>query len=131
MNEDEECSYRQIVRHVTVALKRYYEAHLYIKAEQLRRTQDRDSGEKNVRISFPSYKVIKFYLCHSIRMLILFLFQACRGTPEEVQAQIETLLELMPFNAPWPPVDQLLHLGGITLLLQIIAFTYDWNFSGR
>lgn len=112
LNEDEECSYRQIVRHVTVALKRYYEAHLYIKAEQLRRTQDRDSGEKNFRITLPSYK-------------------ACRGTPEEVQAQIETLLELMPFNAPWPPVDELLRLGGITLLLQIIAFTYDWNFSGR
>ncbi|KAK6624133.1 hypothetical protein RUM44_010991 [Polyplax serrata] len=112
LNEDEECSYRQIVRHVTVALKKYYEAHLYIKAEQLRRAQDRDSGEKNFRSLLPSYK-------------------ACRGTPEEVQAQIETLLELMPFNAPWPCVDELLRLGGITLLLQIIAFIYDWNFSGR
>lgn len=59
LNEDEECSYRQIVRHVTVALKKYYEAHLYIKAEQLRRAQDRDSGEKNFRTTLPSYKVVK------------------------------------------------------------------------
>lgn len=29
------------------------------------------------------------------------------------------------------PVDQLLKLGGITLLLKIIAFSYDWNNGGR
>lgn len=37
----------------------------------------------------------------------------------------------MPFRAHWPPVDQLLKLGGITLLLKIIAFAYEWNYSGR
>jgi len=44
LNDDEECAARQIVRHVCVALKRYLEAHLCIKAENLRRTQFRETG---------------------------------------------------------------------------------------
>lgn len=57
--------------------------------------------------------------------------QACKPRPDEIQEKIETLFELMPFRSHWPPVDQLLKLGGITLLLQIIAFAYEWNYSGR
>lgn len=37
----------------------------------------------------------------------------------------------MPFRCHWAPVDQLLKLGGITLLLKIIAFAYEWNYGGR
>lgn len=37
----------------------------------------------------------------------------------------------MSFRAGWPPVDELMRLGGITLLLQVIAFAYEWNYSGR
>ena len=44
LNDDEECAARQIVRHVCVALKRYLEAHLCIKIENLRRTQFRETG---------------------------------------------------------------------------------------
>lgn len=44
LNDDEENSARQIVRHVCVALKRYLEAHLCIKAENVRRTQLRETG---------------------------------------------------------------------------------------
>lgn len=58
-------------------------------------------------------------------------FQATKSTPEEVQEQVETLLQLMSFRANWPPVDELLRLGGVTLLLQVIAFAYEWNYSGR
>lgn len=111
LNEDAECAARQIVRHVCVAFKRYFEAHLFIKAEHLRNSQMKYPPLKNSmqRISVKTYK----------------------PSPEEVQEQIETLFELMPFRAHWPPVDQLLKLGGITLLLQIIAFAYEWNYSGR
>ncbi|XP_075228537.1 lisH and WD40 domain-containing protein mahjong isoform X6 [Lycorma delicatula] len=114
LNEDEECSARQIVRHVCVALKRYLEAHLYIKAEQLRRAHIRESGTETQKLdtSLPSYKAYK-------------------SSPEEIEEQITTLLQLMSFRASWPPVDELMRLGGITLLLQVIAFAYEWNFSGR
>lgn len=54
-----------------------------------------------------------------------------KSSPELVQEQTETLLELLPFRAHWPPVDELLKLGCITLLLKIIAFSYEWNYSGR
>lgn len=114
LNEDEECSARQIVRHVCVALKRYLEAHLYIKAEQLRRAHIRENSveTQKLQVTLPKYK-------------------ACKSSPEEVQEQICTLLELMSFRAHWQPVDELMRLGGITLLLQVIAFAYEWNYSGR
>lgn len=94
-----------------MAFKRYLEAHLFIKAEQIRNAQIRHHTQRNnsSQCSFNTYK----------------------PRPEEVQEQIETLFELMSFRAHWPPVDQLLKLGGITLLLQIIAFAYEWNYSGR
>lgn len=31
----------------------------------------------------------------------------------------------------WTPVDQLIKLGGLNLLLQIINLAHEWNFSGR
>lgn len=113
INEDEECSARQIVRHVCVALKRYFEAHLYIRSEQLKRAHFRDSSEPSkLTTTLPSYK-------------------ACKSSPDDVKEQINVLLEYLSFRAQWPPVDNLLRLGGITLLLQIIAFAYEWNYSGR
>ncbi|BES99825.1 LisH [Nesidiocoris tenuis] len=113
MNDDEECSARQIVRQVSVALKRYLEAHLYIRSEQVRRAHLRDiSSEKMHSPTLPSYK-------------------ACRSSPEQVREQINTLLEFMSFKASWAPVDEFLRLGGINLLLTVIAFAYDWNYSGR
>jgi HIV-1 Vpr-binding protein len=50
---------------------------------------------------------------------------------EEIREYINALLEYMSFRAQWPPVDNFLRLGGVTLLLQIIAFAYEWNYSGR
>lgn len=45
--------------------------------------------------------------------------------------KVEILQELMSVRAVWPPVEELHRLGGITLLLQIIAFAREWNYSGR
>lgn len=44
LNDDVECSARQIIRHVCAGLKNYFEAHLHIKAQQIRRAKMRDSG---------------------------------------------------------------------------------------
>lgn len=112
LNDDEECASRQIVRHVAVALKRYMEAHLYLKAEQLQRAENARTERDTWQPSLPPYK-------------------ACKLSSEEVQAKVEVLQELMSVRAVWPPVEELYWLGGITLLLQIIAFAREWNFSGR
>jgi len=61
LNDDEECAARQIVRHVCVALKRYLEAHLCIKAENLRRTQFRETGGQLEPV-LPPAKVSTEYL---------------------------------------------------------------------
>ncbi|XP_053986195.1 protein mahjong [Hylaeus anthracinus] len=112
LNDDEECASRQIVRHVAVALKRYMEAHLHLKAEQLQRAENVRAERDTVQPSLPPYK-------------------ACKLSSEEVQAKVEILQELMSVRAVWPPVEELHRLGGITLLLQIIAFAREWNYSGR
>jgi len=58
LNEDQVCSARQIVRHVCVALKRYFEAHLYIRADQLRRAHMRENDDaRQMQNTLPSYKV--------------------------------------------------------------------------
>ncbi|XP_076661247.1 lisH and WD40 domain-containing protein mahjong [Halictus rubicundus] len=112
LNDDEECASRQIVRHVAVALKRYMEAHLHLKAEQLQRAENVRAERDTLQPSLPPYK-------------------ACKLSSEEVQAKVEILQELMSVRAVWPPVEELHRLGGITLLLQIIAFAREWNYSGR
>ncbi|XP_012267581.2 DDB1- and CUL4-associated factor 1 [Athalia rosae] len=112
LNDDEECASRQIVRHVAVALKRYMEVHLYLKAEQLQRAENARTERDTWQPSLPPYK-------------------ACKLSSEEVQTKVEALQELMSVRALWPPVEELYRLGGITLLLQIIAFARDWNYSGR
>lgn len=57
LNDDEECASRQIVRHVAVALKRYMEAHLYLKAEQLQRAENVRIDRETWQPSLPPYKV--------------------------------------------------------------------------
>ncbi|XP_050590494.1 protein mahjong isoform X2 [Bombus affinis] len=112
LNDDEECASRQIVRHVAVALKRYMEAHLHLKTEQLQRAENARAERDTWQPSLPPYKAVKL-------------------SSEEVQAKVEILQELMSVRAVWPPVEELYRLGGITLLLQIIAFAREWNYSGR
>ncbi|XP_066598075.1 protein mahjong [Prorops nasuta] len=112
LNDDEECASRQIVRHVAVALKRYMEAHLHLKTEQLQRAENVRAEKDTWQPSLPPYK-------------------ACKLSTEEVQAKVEILQELMSIRTVWAPVEELHRLGGITLLLQIIAFAREWNYSAR
>ncbi|KAG5893684.1 hypothetical protein JTB14_021980 [Gonioctena quinquepunctata] len=113
INEEQEGAYRQIVRHVCVAYRRYLEAHLFIKVELIRRSQLRPNERAAQPLpAQPSYK-------------------ACKSSPEEIQQQIDMLFQNMPYRSHWLPIDHLLKLGGITLLLKIIAFAYEWNYSGR
>ncbi|XP_045489571.1 protein mahjong isoform X2 [Pieris rapae] len=104
VSDDETCAARQIVRHVCVALRRYFEPHLRIRASLVARQQGDTLPEP------PPYK-------------------ASKSSPEEIQEQIE-IVQHAPWSR-WPPVDELLELGGVTLLLQVVGFAYDWNYNGR
>ncbi|KAJ8958385.1 hypothetical protein NQ314_006407 [Rhamnusium bicolor] len=118
LNEDQEGAARQIVRHVCVAYRRYLEAHLNAKVELIRRSQLRPNERLAPPLPpQPSYKV-------TLTLQSIFI-------PEEIQQQIDMLFQNMPFRSHWAPIDHLLKLGGITLLLKIIAFAYEWNYSGR
>ncbi|XP_062558301.1 protein mahjong isoform X4 [Armigeres subalbatus] len=107
LNDDEECAARQVVRHVCVALKKYFENHLYYKYNQVTRQQ-----------------------CPS-GTLAQPVFKSVKNSPEVISDQIRTLQELLPMKARWSPIDEFLDLGGVNLLLRIIALAYEWNYSGR
>lgn len=110
--EDEETqAARQTVRHVCAALKRYFESHLACKVENLQRIRVRETGG-SPQPSTPPYKAVKL-------------------TSEQVYELIATAQELLPFRANWPPISEFVGLGGIPLLLQVIAISYLWNFAGR
>lgn len=60
-----------------------------------------------------------------------FSFRASKCTPETISEQVRALQELLPVRARWEPVENILNLTIIPLLLRIIAYSYEWNYSGR
>lgn len=111
LDDDESHAARQTVRHVCSALKRYFEIHLALKVEHLQRIRVREMGG-SPHPSTPPYKAIKL-------------------NPDQIIDLITTAQELLPFRASWSPVNEFVSLGGIPLLLQVIAISYLWNFTGR
>lgn len=106
--EDMECSARQLVRHVCVALKRYMESHLYFKYQSFMRHQILGSPDSPTGV-----------------------VKAVKPNLEQVSEQVRTLQENLSAKVHWGPVDQLMKHSGISLLLKIIAFSYEWNNTGR
>lgn len=101
---DEENAERQVVRHVCVALKKYFESHLFYKFTQVHRLP-------STRTAIPT--------------------RALKNPPEIIDDQILTLQGLLPMKSNWSPVSEFLQLGGVTLFILIIAHSYEWNYSGR
>ena len=81
------------------------------KVEHLQRVRVREMGG-SPQPSTPHYKAVKLGI-------------------DQVHELIMTAQELLPFRANWPPVNEFVRLGGIPLLLQVIAVSYMWNFTGR
>ncbi|XP_011187947.1 protein mahjong isoform X2 [Zeugodacus cucurbitae] len=109
INDDLECASRQLVRHVCVALKRYMESHLFYKYNNFMRQQCLFSTEFSQHI----------------------ITKAAKLNLEQISEQVRTLQENTSVRAHWAPVDKLLKVSGITLLLKIIALSYDWNNNVR
>ncbi len=62
----------------------------------------------------------------------MFVFQAGKNPPEVVQDNIELLLECLPLRMRWDAISQFNKLGGISLLLQLVAMAADWTpYTGK
>lgn len=116
--EDELIQKRQTARHVCVSLKKYFEAHLVIESENMRRSASTSptSSNSSVRSSnprdIPPYKPAKY-------------------SAEVISRHVENMLELMPLRINWKPVDDLIKWGGVKLLINLIAASANWLFSGK
>ncbi|XP_031622219.1 protein mahjong isoform X3 [Contarinia nasturtii] len=108
LNDDDECAARQMVRHVCVALKRYMESHLFYKYTQLSRLNEPTVSAANAAP----------------------LFRAPKFTLEMIMEQATALQELLPIRMRWEPVEKILSLNGVQLMLRVIAYSYEWSFSG-
>lgn len=101
LSADEENAERQVIRHVCVAMKKYFESHLFYKHTQVTRSSP----------SIPS--------------------RALKNSQEVINEQIMYLQNSLPMKANFQPVNLFLSLGGIKLFVLIIANSYEWNYSGR
>lgn len=138
--DDQVFTSRQTARHVCVALKRYYEAHLALKADSLRRSHARNSANA-ASASITSASSPPPPMIHpppssaggaaSAAGSSHHRCRAARFTAEAVAENVSTLLELLPARARWSPAEELVRLGGVSLLLQTVAMAYDWNHSSK
>ena len=115
LSEDEVFTSLQAARHVMVALRKYFEAHLCIKANELKRlhlNHDGSSLTSNIG-EIPGYKATECPI-------------------DVIEENLELLLECMPLRMRWEPVANIVKLGGVKLLMRLVAMAADWNnYSGK
>ncbi|KAK3101991.1 hypothetical protein FSP39_007955 [Pinctada imbricata] len=107
IGDDQLFTMRQLARHVTLALKRYFEAHLAHKVDEIKRSHARSDCTSMIQDT-PAYKNLKL-------------------NPEIVQENIEIMMELLPLRLHWEPEATFHKLGGISLLCQLIGMAPEWN----
>ncbi|KAL4597457.1 protein VPRBP-like [Arapaima gigas] len=112
LSDDEIFSSRQTAKHTCMALRRYFEAHLAVKVEQVKQSLHRTEGGTPVHPQ-PYYK-------------------ACSYTREQVVEMMEFLFEYGPARLYWEPAEVFHKLSCIQLLLQLISIACDWRtYYGR
>lgn len=113
VGDDQIFTMKQLIRHVSLALKKYFEAHICHKVEEIKRSHARSDDNNSPIHEIPPYKALKL-------------------TPELVQENIEIMMELMPIRVHWAPEITCHKLGGIKLMCQLIALAPTWNhFTGK
>ncbi|KAM4741347.1 DDB1- and CUL4-associated factor 1-like isoform 2-T2 [Anableps anableps] len=112
MSDDQVFSSRQTAKHTCMALRRYFEAHLAVKTEQMK--QSLQSSENGTTIpQQPSYKAYTY-------------------TREQIIEMMEFLIECGPPQLPWEPVQVFCKLSCVPLMLQLISAACDWKtYYGR
>ena len=98
----------QTVKHVCLAVKSYFEAHLAIRAHATSYQRSLSSNHS----ATPCYKPLNL-------------------SWEIVLRNVETLLDSLPLRARWEPVEYFLKLKGVTIFLQIIAVVLNDLYSAH
>uniref|UniRef100_A0A4W3HJP3 DDB1- and CUL4-associated factor 1 n=1 Tax=Callorhinchus milii TaxID=7868 RepID=A0A4W3HJP3_CALMI len=112
LSDDEIFASRQTAKHTCMALRRYFEAHLGIKLEHVKRSLQRTEGGALIHPQ-PPYK-------------------ACSYTHEQVVEMVEFLIECGPARLFWEPAEIFHKLSCVQLLLQLISIACDWRtYYGR
>ncbi|XP_057681856.1 DDB1- and CUL4-associated factor 1-like [Corythoichthys intestinalis] len=112
LSDDEIFSSRQTAKHTCMALRRYFDAHLAIKVEQVKQSLQRTEGGAPIH-SQPHYKAVSY-------------------SREQVVEMMEFLIERGPLRLYWEPAEVFHKLSCIQLLLQLISIACDWRtYYGR
>ncbi|XP_027133770.1 DDB1- and CUL4-associated factor 1 [Larimichthys crocea] len=112
MNDDQVFSSRQTAKHTCMALRRYFEAHLAVKAEQVKQSLHSSDGGTVVPQQ-PFYKAYTY-------------------TREQVIEMMEFLIECGPPQLHWEAVEVFYKLSCVPLMLQLISTACDWRtYYGR
>ncbi|KAF7666708.1 hypothetical protein LDENG_00096490 [Lucifuga dentata] len=112
LSDDEIFSSRQTAKHTCMALRRYFEAHLAVKVEQVKQSLQRTEGGAPIH-SQPYYKAVSY-------------------SREQVVEMMEFLIEYGPLRLYWEPAEVFHKLSCVQLLLQLISLAGDWKtYYGR
>ncbi|KAM9759109.1 DDB1- and CUL4-associated factor 1-like isoform 1-T3 [Menidia menidia] len=112
MSDDQVFSSRQTAKHTCMALRRYFEAHLAVKTEQVKQSlHASDSG--TIVPQQPFYKAYSY-------------------PREQIIEMMEFLIECGPPQLHWEPVEVFYKLSCVPLMLQLISTACDWKtYYGR
>uniref|UniRef100_A0A3P9BRH5 DDB1- and CUL4-associated factor 1 n=1 Tax=Maylandia zebra TaxID=106582 RepID=A0A3P9BRH5_9CICH len=112
LSDDQVFSSRQTAKHTCMALRRYFEAHLAVKTEQVKQSLHASDGG----IVIPQQP---FYKAYSY-------------TREQIIEMMEFLIECGPPQLHWEPVEVFYKLACVPLMLQLISTACDWRtYFGR
>lgn len=112
LSDDQIFSSRQTAKHTCMALRRYFEAHLAIKVEQVKQSLQRTEGGAPIH-SAPYYKAVSY-------------------SRDQVVEMMEFLIEYGPLRLYWEPAEVFHKLSCVQLLLQLISIACDWRtYYGR
>uniref|UniRef100_A0A3Q1G538 DDB1- and CUL4-associated factor 1 n=1 Tax=Acanthochromis polyacanthus TaxID=80966 RepID=A0A3Q1G538_9TELE len=112
MNDDQVFSCRQTAKHTCMALRRYFEAHLAVKTEQVKQSLHASDGGTIIPQQ-PFYKAYSY-------------------SREQIIEMMEFLIECGPPHLRWEPVEVFYKLSCIPLMLQLISTACDWRtYYGR
>ncbi|XP_029006472.1 DDB1- and CUL4-associated factor 1-like isoform X2 [Betta splendens] len=111
MSDDQIFSHRQKAKHTCMALRRYFEAHLAVKTEQVKQSLHGSGGG-----AVPQQLHYKAYVY----------------TREQVIEMMEFLIECGSPQLHWEPVEVFYKLSCVPLMLQLISAACDWKtYYGR
>lgn len=117
-SEEETFIKRYYAKHICLALRRYFETHLVLKAQ-------------NIIKSIPNIHCDNFNQYARLRDIEWSPNKPINNDYDLMTDYVEALLQLMPSQCQWPPVDLFIKKEGPKLLIQYISYSIEWNSIGK